>query len=179
MANPGEVITVWEGNNGINWTGYREPAKACFKKPANLPAINQEEVDQAKPLLTKEVDVNGDGLLDQFRVVETKEYFLALLYRGANYMHVWESSCGGGASGGEKNYTEPEPHGQLLGAIAKKPNTKQNVTEIDWQENRRNKKENGRLVVSGLGVYGNFVSIPCPDLPKSADASFVGGCCCP
>lgn len=172
MANPGEFITVWQSQHRLNFKGYREPAKVCFEKPASLPAINQEEVDQTKPLLTKEADVNGDGIPDQFRIVETKEYFLALLYRGAQYQRVWESSCGGGASGGTDETTEPEPKGQLLGAIAKKPNTKQTVTKIEWK--------GGRFVVSGLGVHRSFAFFPCPVSADAADdLTPKVGCCCP
>lgn len=173
MANPGEVVTVWEGQNGLNWKGYTEPAKACFRT-SNLPVINQEEVDKTKALLTQEADVNGDGIPDQFRIVETKDYFLALLYRGVKYTHVWESGCGGGASGGENSYTEPELKGQLVGAIAKNSALQRKIAKIAWQEIFSDEKKVRRLVVSGLEVYDNrpketkwnFASIDCSEIPR-------------
>jgi len=171
MANEGEVITVWQGSNGLNWKGYTEPAKACFKT-SNLPVINQEEVDKTKALLTQEADVNKDGIPDQFRIVETKNNFLVLLYRGVKYTHVWESSCGGGASGGDDSYIEPEPKGQLIGAIAKNPALQQKITKIVWREIFSGEKKVRHLVVSGLEVYDgkpketkwNFAVVDCPEV---------------
>lgn len=171
MAEPGEVITVWEGRNGLNWKGYTEPSKVCFETSKNLPVINQEEVDKTKALLTREVDINGDGVPDTFRIVETKDYFLALLYRGVKYNHVWEG-CGGG---GANSHNGPEPKGQLVGAIAKNSALQRQIKKIEWV---------GRFVVSGLEVYDNkpretrwnFVPIPCPEL---ADFGFREGNVCP
>lgn len=185
MANTGDAVTVWEGKNGINWTGYREPPQVCFEKAKNLPTINQEEVDKTKPLLTRETDVNGDGIADEFRIVETKDYFLALLYRGANYEHVWESSCGGGASGDEKSYTAPEPKGQLVGAIAKDSKLQRKITKVDWQVTSLNEKSLNRFVVSGVEVYNNkpkevkwdFAYSDCPPPAKEKEyREAFGGC---
>lgn len=181
MANPGEAVTVWKANNGLNWEGYVEPSKVCFEGSKNLPVINQGEVDKTKALLTREVDINGDSIPDTFRIVETKDYFLALLYRGVKYNHVWEG-CGGG--GGSNSYNGPEPKGQLVGSIAKNSALQRQIKKIEWQEIFSDEKKVRRFVVSGLEVYDgkpkeakwNFVPVPCPEL---ADFGFKAGNFCP
>lgn len=175
MPNPGEVITVHESNGGLNWTNYTEPDPVCFKKAKDLPVINQEEVDKTKPLVVREADINGDGIPDQFRIVETKDYFLAFLYRGVNYVNTWEN-CGGGFN----TYNGPEPKGQLVGAIAKDSKLQRKITKVDWQKAAPDEKNPGRFIVLGMEVYNNktketrwdFVFIPCA---KSLPPSFHEG----
>lgn len=177
MVETGTFVTTWQDSLGERWDGYFEPVKVCWQEgPQKQEAASLKSAQNIK---IENVDVNGDGYPDRFELVGANDAYQIKLFRGVKTQN--SSGCGG-------RYFVSDGIGFEKEGLLIKTISKAKVTQLEWQKAKPEEKIFGRLVVSGVEVFGSaskkvrweFLLERCPPPPETQPfREWFGGGGCP